>query len=223
VTPQHHKLYLQCYIDFWEMESEQKLMAAEYHLKRMEELYGKNYEHFKFELEAFLTQARSVLDVLLYDFAEKFQLGIDRNKEELNDHIFEKKARERRNEQAIKFIEWWRKRKDELKDNFRPLLEKRNIAVHRGSVRPDIHKIHVYDTTTITKEDITIIKMDATDNIVEVYKSPKEPIEKQTETKPTEIDWYFEEYPDKNILTICQGFLEKIRQFVEEARMNFNC
>jgi hypothetical protein len=203
------------------MESEQKLMAAEYHLKRMEELYGKNYEHFKFELEAFLTQARGVLDVLLYDFAEKFQLGVNRYKIELNDRIFEKKARERRNEQAIKFIEWWRQKRDELKDNFRPLLEKRNIAVHRGSVRPDIHKIHVYETITVM-ESVTVIKKDASGNIIEVYESPKEPIEKPTETKPTEIDWFFEEYPDKNIPNICREFLEKIRQFVEEAKMNFN-
>jgi hypothetical protein len=190
------------------MESEQKLMAAEYHLKRMEKLYGKNYEHFKFELEAFLTQARSVLDVLLYDFAEKFQLGVNRNKEELNDHIFEKKARERRNEQAIKFIEWWRQKRDELKENFRPLLEKRNIALHRGSVRPDIHKIHVFETITVM-ESVTVIKKDASGNVIEVYESPKEPIEKPTETKPTEIDWFLKNTQIKIFPIYAENSLKK--------------
>ena len=220
MTPQHHKLYLQCYIDFWEMESEQKLMAAEYHLKRMEELYGKNYEHFKFELEAFLTQARSVLDVLLYDFAEKFQLGIDRNKEELNDHIFEKKARERGNEQAIKFIEWWRQRREELKKNFRPLLEKRNIAVHRGSVGPDIHKIQRFETIKTTESVIAVIENES-GKIMRISKNPNDLHKTQSDLNQTEIDWYFEEFPDKNIISICREYLEKIRQIVEEAKNKF--
>jgi len=203
------------------MESERKLKGSEYHLKRMEELYGKDHEVFMYELEAFLIKTRSVLDILLYDFAEKLQLGIDRNRE-LNDHIFEETARKHGNDQAIKFIEWWRKRRDEVKEkNFKPLLDKRNIAVHRGSVRPNIQKITLYDTAVAT-ESITIIKKNETGNIIEIYESPGKSTVKPIEPKPAEIDWYFEEYPDKNILNVCREFLENIRQMVEEAKTNFN-
>ncbi|MEM0172551.1 MAG: hypothetical protein QXV57_08325 [Thermoproteota archaeon] len=42
----------------------------------MEETYLKCEEHFIYELEAFLVKLRSVPDVLLEDFNEKFSLGI---------------------------------------------------------------------------------------------------------------------------------------------------
>ena len=71
-------------------------------------------------------------------------------------------------------------------------------------------------------ESITIIKKNETGNIIEIYESPGKSTVKPIEPKPAEIDWYFEEYPDKNILKVCREFLENIRQIVEEAKTNFN-
>ena len=201
------------------MEAEERIECCEYHLKRMEEFYGKDYKAFVCESQAFLVATRSIMDILLYDFAEKFQLGMEEN-ERLDEKKFKKKARKSNNARALEFIEWWCNKMSEVqKGIFGPLFNKRNIAVHRRSVRPEIHVVKVSETIT-ARESITVIKKDEKGNVTEIFQSPEEP-SRTPEPKPAEIDWYYEEYPNENIIEVCGKLLEIVRGIVEEAKSKF--
>ena len=52
------------------------------------------------------------------------------------------------------------------------------------------------------------------------FLSPEEP-SRTPEPKPAEIDWYYEEYPNENIIEVCGKLLEIVRGIVEEAKSKF--
>ena len=203
------------------MEVEIRLEHCEYRLKRMEEAYGKDFRVFVYESQDFLTNARSIMEyIILYDFAKKFKLEINEN-ERLDQKIFEKKARESNNTRALEFIKWWEsKRKELINSRFGPLFEKRNIAVHRRSVKPDRVKVKLYENVSV-KESIRVIKKDEKGEVYEIFQSPEEPISKP-EPKPPEIDWYCEKYPNEKIVDVCRRYLETLRGIVEEAKSKFD-
>jgi hypothetical protein len=203
------------------MEAEKKLRAAEYHLRRMSEEYERSTEIFTYELECFLVTARSVLDVLLYDFAKKFQLGIDVN-ERLDYNTFRNRATKKNNIRASEFIEWWQKTKKELENSkVGFLLKKRDIAVHRGSVEPDIKEVKIYEKIVPT-ESIIVIKKDEKGNVIEEYRSPPESPITREPTPPVEIDMYFSDYREKNVIDVCKELYEMVAGKVAEAKVKFN-
>jgi len=203
------------------MEVEIRLEHCEYRLKRMEEAYGKDFRIFVYESQDFLTNARSIMEyIILYDFAKKFKLEINEN-ERLDQKIFEEKARESNNARALEFIKWWEsKRKELINSRFGPLFEKRNIAVHRRSVKPERVEVKVYENVSV-RESIRVIKKDEKGEVYEIFQSPEEPISKP-EPKPPESDWYYKEYPNENIVDVCRKFLETLRGIVEEAKSKFD-
>jgi hypothetical protein len=111
----------------YEMLTRKKLEEARYFSKRLSG--AKDDDEFHFNLSAFLNAWRSILDVMLYDLAEHYALGFSRD-EELNDKEFTAVATALKNDDALKFIEWWRKKQGVLRNN--PLWVKRNIMFHRG-------------------------------------------------------------------------------------------
>jgi len=42
------------------------------------------------------------------------------------------------------------------------------------------------------------------------------------EPKPTEVNWFFSEYSDENVLEVSKKLLETVKKFVEEAKNQFN-
>ena len=203
------------------MEAEKKLLGAIYHLQRMEEFYLKNEEYFIHELEAFLVNVRSVPDVLLEDFNQKFSLRINLE-EKLARKIFENRAKQMHNSQAISFIQWWKKKMDQIRSDKLGfiLFGKRNISVHRKVVRPDLKKITIHETIRLT-DSVTIRKYDEKGNLIEELKSPQIPPE-PIEQKPAEIGWFFSDYPNENVLEVSRKLLQIVKEFIEEAKSRFN-
>jgi hypothetical protein len=198
-----------------------KLRAAEYHLRRMSEEYERSTEIFNYELECFLVTIRSVLDVLLYDFAKKFQLGIDVN-ERLDYNTFRNRATKKNNIRASEFIEWWQKTKKELENSkVGFLLKKRDIAVHRGSVEPDIKKVKKSEKIVLP-ESIIYIRKDEKGNVIEKYRSPPESPKTIEPTPPVKINMYFSDNREKNVIDVCKELYEMVAGKVAEAKVKFN-
>lgn len=203
------------------MEAEKKLRGAIYRLQRMEELYSKDDESFFYEFEDFLVRVRSVPDVLLEDFNKKFSLGISLE-EKLYPQTFENRACQLGNTKAIDFIQFWKSEMKQIRcDRIGSmLLEKRDFAVHRGVVKPDLKKIEICETARGT-ESITLRKYDEKGNLIEEMKIPEIPLE-PIEPKPPEMKWFFEEYPDEDVLEISKKFLQMVKRFIEKAKSQFN-
>lgn len=88
------------------MEAKNKLSETRYFLNRIKRLKNKPDE-FMHNLSAFLSAWRSVLDVLLYDYAEKY-FGWSRE-DKLTQRDFEVAAKISKITDAQTFIQWYRK------------------------------------------------------------------------------------------------------------------
>ena len=202
------------------MEAEKKLQGAEYHLQRMEEFYLKNEEIFTYELEAFLAKIRSVLDVLLEDFNRKFSLGVGLEVK-LKANIFEKRAKQLNNIQALNFIRWWRRKRDAIYSSpLGFLFLKRNVSVHRAVVKPNLKKVTASEMLTVS-ESITVVKYNEKGRLVEKWEGPK-PSPVSRDRTSVEINWFFKDYRDKNVLEVCRELFKLMEDIVKEAKTLFN-
>jgi len=203
------------------MEADKKLRGAFYHLQRMEQTYLKDEESFIYELEAFLVKLRSVLDVLLEDFNKKFGLGISLE-EELYPSVFEERAQKLNNAEAMRFIKWWRDKKNLMRNGkFGSILfTKRNISVHRKVIRPDLKEIALYDVVLPT-DSVTIEKYDEKGNLIEELKTLPIP-PRSVEPEPPKVDWYFNDFPEENVLEVSRKLYQIVKEFIEEAKAQFN-
>ena len=203
------------------MWAERKLLGAKYHLDRMKEMYLKNEEYFINELEAFLTKLRSVPDVLLEDFNQKFSLGISQ-KEYLSPKRFKEKAQRCQNNEALKFIKWWNNKMNRIRlSKFGKIFfEKRNLSIHRKVVRPDLKRIKTYKIIHIAPS-VTVKMYDEKGNLIERRESTETPL-KFKESKPPEVSWHFKEYSDEDVLEISNEMFNMVKKFIEEARAQFN-
>ena len=96
------------------LTSETKLKAAENSLNRMNKVTTKSALWMPY-FHTFLSSVFGAKEDLLYDYAEKYNLGISKdNRIYAND--FENKAKEQNNQSAIKFIEWYKDEGDKLSD-----------------------------------------------------------------------------------------------------------
>jgi len=173
------------------MKMFEKLDETKYFLEQMR-LNIKDRRAFKHNLSAFLSSGRSVTFVLQNEYAEN-----------------------------TKFREWYEKKKEEMKtDNLLNFfVNKRNYVIKEGPVelRGKIF-LEVHDAITIS-ESVTVIKKrpDGTEEIVH----QTEP-EIKARAKPKEIkssyQLFFEDYPDKDILTLCEEYVERLTKIVEEAK-----
>lgn len=197
------------------MEAEKKLQGAFYHLQKMGELYLKNEEQFTHEFEAFLTKVRSVPDVMLEDFNKKFNLGISL-KEDLYPDTFEKKAKQLKNKEATSFIEWWKNKMGHIRSSYTgPLFDKRNIAIHRKTVPPDLKKVNLVAKISAFAE-ITV--HDAKGNVVAKSSSIRP---KDKEPQPPKVEWSFTDYPNDNALDVSKKLLDEVHKMLEEAKTQF--
>lgn len=102
------------------MDAEKKIQEAEYFLNQLRNI-PQDSDEFMYNLSAFLNAWRSVLDVMLYDYAEKFALGLTRD-EKITERDFEVVAKALQHTQASQFINWWRQQRNRLMQN--PLWKK---------------------------------------------------------------------------------------------------
>lgn len=120
------------------MQAEDKLAEANYFLEKLRD--SKEVE-FRFNLSAFIQAWRSVFDVLLYDYAEKyFKYSAERNIK-TNKHKFKDIAdvlENRGDSEPKKFIEWYEKKEKILRES--PFWNLRIIFVHRGGAKGNLKR-----------------------------------------------------------------------------------
>ena len=149
------------------MRAEDKLQEAKYFLDRLKEISrtisaeshwqeGRDVyaieSKFKHSFSACVTALRSVFDVLLYDYAEKYKL-IESRQDHMNRNEFSKKAKKCGSSESRKFINWYDEKFKELEKI--PLFFVRIATVHRGGSWMDTK---IKDSYMITKEGIEIEK-----------------------------------------------------------------
>ena len=110
--------------------AESKLRETQYFLDRLHDLKGDPRE-FKYNLSAFVTAWRSVFDVLLYDYAEKY-FNTNREQEKVTPDAFVLAAKSVKDTMpdAERFIEWYNKKWSILARE--RLWNLRVLSVHRG-------------------------------------------------------------------------------------------
>lgn len=111
-----------------------KLREAEYFLKKLRELLLEEprITEFSYNLSAFITAWRSVFDVLLYDYAERY-FNIDRDdKIQFLSRDFKVSAQAIKDikPEPLKFINWYNKKEGILSEQH--IWFVRKIFVHKG-------------------------------------------------------------------------------------------
>ena len=130
------------------MKAEDKLEEASYFLKKLRnrmEAMDSDIENvleleneFKFNLSAFIQAWRSVFDVLLYDYAEKYFKHSPERKFKIFPYDFKKIAEVLENRDcpvSMKFFKWYKEKENILRKKFPWLWHLRVFIVHRGGSR----------------------------------------------------------------------------------------
>jgi hypothetical protein len=110
------------------LNTRNKLEEAHYFSRRLKETKD-DPKIYYYYLSAFLTAWRSVLDVMLYDFAEHYPLRLDR-KVFIDNYIFWVAANAINHTEALNFIVWWNEKADIVRKN--ELSKMRITSVHKG-------------------------------------------------------------------------------------------
>jgi len=121
------------------METRKKLEEARFFLEEFRKsVSGVAEKESSFYLSAFLSAWRSVLDVMLYDFAEYYSLGLTRE-DRMIERDFFIVAKAKSKGEALRFLKWWKKKIQRLSRN--KLWNMRRIIIHRGY--PEITQLYV--------------------------------------------------------------------------------
>lgn len=171
-------------------------------------------------LDALLSVFVSVPEYLLQDFNLKFGLNIPLS-EKLYLSTFRKKALETGNQPALEFIRWWANqtrvlRKDPIGN---VLYDKRNMARHRTQVILDLTKIAVRLNIPVPKISVKVETF-LDGKLIEASGSTEQPAPNLKE-KEIASGQFFSEYPDEDIVTICEKFLAKLVNVVSTAEQKF--
>lgn len=217
------------------MEAKEKLEEARYFKDALRQTSQKPDE-FNYNLSAFLSALKSVPDIMLYDFTEKFALGFTRE-DRLNDFVFRIVAGALNNDKALRFIEWWRQNLGELSRD--PMFHKRTIIVHRGY--PPLEHVYLvnasggtgfwssatvqgtYGTSTSgwyatsNQYSGTTHTTNQSNSVSGSNWTPTVSVS----TVDAKFEIRFPDFPDKSALDVCQDIFMKIEQFVETAERDF--
>ena len=200
------------------MDAEKKIQEAEYFLNQLRNI-PQDSDEFMYNLSAFLNAWRSVLDVMLYDYAEKFVLGLTRD-ERITERDFEVAAKALQHTQALQFIKWWRQQRNRLMRN--PLWKKRIIFVHRGY--PPMTRVYtLYLAETIALSSTFTIAGASAEATAPTSSTPNAipPSTSVSSDSRREIEVRFRDIPDRNIIDICDETFKEIREIFEEASQRF--
>jgi len=195
------------------MDTIRKLDEAKYLLDLLS-YYQKDETKFSYNLNAFLSSWRSVLDIMLYDFAEHYSLGFTREVE-MNDKEFYAVAQVLKRTEAVKFIKWWRQKQGILRNE--PLWRKRDISFHRGSLGI-IYHYYGYGTgsSSGTISYMTALSPHVSSNMGGAV-SPH--------TVSTSVGipfWSFLDFQNENLIDKCKEGYAKLEEIVHEAETIFS-
>jgi hypothetical protein len=207
---------------------QQQIRDAEYFLEIIRIKH--THDEMRSNLKAFLSIARGISDYILEDYNNNFGLGIPLTDDSgqrqniLYPGTFRKEAKNKNNQEALKFIDFFDDEFKNLKNEsvVKLLFEKRNIIIHRTdlSVRGEIQ-------ATITEkiqisESVSYIVRDKDGNIKEQSNTKEN---KEEHAKPSEgtikTKWFFEDYPQREVPDISHSLLEKMKDFVKKIHEKF--
>jgi hypothetical protein len=163
-------------------------------------------------VSAFLTAWRSVFDVMLYDFDEFYNLGFTREVE-MNEKEFRAVAKALRNQDALRFIQWWQHEQGMLRNT--PLWTKRNINFHRGGL--NVQYTSVVSGSGGTSSAISVVStvpLPAGSTLNTLVPQP-------TPATTTTTDWYFTDFPYLTVIQMCTRAYTEMERIVQEAEREF--
>lgn len=200
------------------MTAYDKLDAADFFLTKMK---GISVEHqdFGYYLGAFLCEARSVIDHLLYDYAKAYKLGIGED-DYLDIQIFIERSKQTSNADAQNFISWYEQGVSSL-DNHSiagPLNKLRNMHVHRD--QPELKWIvEVTITATVSSTLETYVSRNG--RVVPGSYHKQEQAEQDTPKEKVTIQAYFTKYLGLDVITACDSYIQLMRDVVSEGLAKF--
>lgn len=133
------------------MDTRNKLSETAYFLDVLIQKQS-DEKQFMYNLSAFLSAWKSVLDVMLYDFAEYYSMGLNRE-DKIMGHDFWIVAKAQKHREALQFVQWWKQKVGILSNN--PLWKMRHTIVHRGY--PEV-KYRIYTPDSLSSGSIVIVK-----------------------------------------------------------------
>jgi hypothetical protein len=173
-------------------DTREKLLEAKYFLERMKEKKS-DRDAFKYNLSAFLSAARSVTFVMQNEF-----------------------------DKVPGFKEWYTEKQAKMQSDESKLLnDKRVMTIHIQLVQPHAHvMVTVEERISISDSvSVTIIRADST-----IERGESEPMPPPAPTKTnttTEWKWYFDELPNKDVVTVCEEHIVKLETLVAEYESRF--
>lgn len=211
-----------------EMDAREKLRETKYFLDQMERLdeLGKEKE-FNYNLEAFIFAWHSIIDnTILYDFAEKYSLGITRH-DFMRDYHFRLVARvlDARGEgDALKFLNWLEGKLNDLKHRNSLLFEERTQIVHRERIKTRNRYKPTGKTRTYYVNFASFVSMfgpspittDSPLHTLEQTLPKHRGVEAVTEPE-VKVMTYFQERPDESAFDICKHAYEDMERLVLDA------
>lgn len=171
-------------------DTQEKLEEAKYFLHQMESDLI-NISHFKFNLSAFLSAARSVTFIMQNEFSE-----------------------------MKGFSDWYGSQQKKFEKNplMKMMNEKRRISIHQVPIRPrkETHVTH-HDQVTLT-DSLTAFVLHA-DGSAEIRQSEPKQTEKIDKIDP-EVKhlWYFDDFDSKDVITLCTEYLDLLKNIVSECQ-----
>jgi len=171
----------------------EKLLEAKYFLERMIRKQS-HRDAFKYNLSAFLAAARSVTFFMQKEFAR-----------------------------VSGFKEWYSKKQAEMQSNnaMRFLNKKREMTIHQQPVRPYAQVNTSNRDHVRVSESISILITHANGAIERRESEPTPtpvPAENEVTTKGL---WYFDELPEKDVVTLSKEYIVKLETLVTECESRF--
>jgi hypothetical protein len=154
---------------------------------------------------------------LLEDYRKKFQLGdigwLDAN-------TFEKRAEKTRNLEALRFIKWYGNEMDSIKTDHAFLFESRRQNIHfkrpKESFRVETRMSTSIPAGTTVEIPIAFPPLGHPTKVEGTMKETGSETTERVQAETT-ITAFFRDMPDKNLLVLCEGFLTRAKQLVQQA------
>jgi len=174
------------------MSKRTKIEEAKYFLACMKEEQD-NREHFNFNLSAFLSAARSVLQ-----YARK-EAKAKKGGQQWHDNCMEKSP----------VLEFFR--------------DKRDINIHDEPVHPTAHFHDTITETIYVSDSISIVHKNKDGKTISEYSSEKpKPETKKQEKQETsivqEVKYKFSDWPgDEDVITLCERYIQELEKVVQNG------
>jgi len=174
-------------------DTREKLLEAKYFLERMMEKQS-DRDAFKYNLSAFLAAARSATLIMQREF-----------------------------DKVSGFKEWYAEKQAKMQSDkaMKLLNDKRVMTIHQQLVRPRAH-VNVCISEHVTVSESISIVVTRADGTVERRESESMPPSAPARTEvTTEWRWYFDELPEKDVVTVCEEHIVKLETLVAECESRF--